>query len=364
MNFSLQKPYQSILFFVLIVLLIQILGNFTSFSDKIFPFVNQFFTSILHTLTSKIPFSLGDWLYGIGLILGLIFLTRFFIFLSKKKYKIVKVQISRFFYLLSFIYFSFHICWAFNYYKTPIKDSYAIESIGEDELKFWTNNYLIKCKEFREMVPEDSCGVFLLDLNQDEVSHTIMKSKNRFQKKYSQIKFSNNSFPNLKPSLYSSSFSYLGILGYYNPFTSEAQFNACSPDTKLLFSQFHETSHGWGFATESEANFVGFLVGSESENYAFQYVSNYMALRSLLNKLVWIDPKFVQLVLANYSDGMMRDRQDELENQERYNHRADDAFAMLNDAYLKLNNQEGLESYGKFVELLIGFNRKYTKVKN
>jgi hypothetical protein len=31
----------------------------------------------------------------------------------------------------------------------------------------------------------------------------------------------------------------------------------------------------------------------------------------------------------------------------------------MNEAFLRLNNQEGLQSYGRFVELLVGYHRKY-----
>src|SRR5690606_4043513 len=126
--------------------------------------------------------------------------------------------------------------------------------------------------------------------------------------------------PNVKPSLYSTMFSYMGVLGYYNPFTNEGQFNTKMPDTKILFTQMHETAHQWGFAPENEANFIGFLIGSKSENIEFNYVSHYMALRQILNRIVWEDPQFVEQLLEQYSDGMKRDRAYEIQIQLKYNH--------------------------------------------
>ena len=83
-------------------------------------------------------------------------------------------------------------------------------------------------------------------------------------------------------------------------------------------------------------------------------------MRSILNRILWVEPLYVKDYFENkYSEGMKRDRLYELEINAHYGGSAEDAFSLMNEAFLKLNNQEGLESYGKFVELLVGFNRKY-----
>src|SRR5690606_21437063 len=172
-----------------------------------------------------------------------------------------------------------------------------------------------------------------------------------------EIQLIHSTSPNLKASLVSTGFSYLGVSGYFVPFTSEAQYNTNQPDTKLLFTKMHETAHQWGFAAENEANFVGYLLGQESENIELNYVSNYKAMRSILNRILLVDPVYVQVMLFRYSDGMKRDRNYEKEILEKYSGKGDEAFSFMNEAFLRLNNQEGLESYGRFVELLVGFNR-------
>ena len=52
---------------------------------------------------------------------------------------------------------------------------------------------------------------------------------------------------------------YGGFLGYYNPFSGEAQVNTKVPAFIIPFTACHEIGHQLGFASESEASFVGYL---------------------------------------------------------------------------------------------------------
>ena len=47
--------------------------------------------------------------------------------------------------------------------------------------------------------------------------------------------------------------NYVGFQGYYNPFTTEAQYNAELPNTYIPFTLSHESAHQLGFAREQEA---------------------------------------------------------------------------------------------------------------
>jgi len=356
---KIKKPYDSIIIFASTIIVVRLIGWFKVFSDKVFPSLNQFFAKILYSFFSCFSFSAGDVFYTLFVLAGLIFFIHIArLIISKNKIRLMK-RISFLFYFLTIIYLVFHLLWGFNYYKTPLKESYNTEDIHLDELKDLAGFYLKKSIDDRSRVKENANGVFEFELTQKQIDSLIMESSQKLRKNYKELKFTNNMPPNIKVSQYSIMFSYLGVLGYYNPFTNEGQYNDKMPHTKMLFTQMHETAHQWGFAPENEANFIGFLIGSGSDCADFQYVSHYMALRQILNRIVWEDPKFVELLMKKYSSGMKRDRTYEIQVQLKYHHSADDAFSMLNEAYLRLNNQDGLESYGKFVELLVGYNRKY-----
>ncbi len=76
--------------------------------------------------------------------------------------------------------------------------------------------------------------------------------------------------------------SYSGFLGYYNPFTGEAQVNTTAPDFVIPFTTCHEMAHQLGYASESEASFVGYLVTKYNNLPVFNY-SAYFDLFSYAN---------------------------------------------------------------------------------
>jgi len=162
---------------------------------------------------------------------------------------------------------------------------------------------------------------------------------------------------NFKPSLYSGFMNYTGVLGYYNPFSTEAQYNSHLPHTYLPFTLSHESAHQLGFAREQEANFVGYLVGISSENPELRYSTEYFALKSLLRTLITEDEDFVKTMIEQYSEGMKRDYQAEKDFVDEYQGPMNTFFAFTNDLFLKTNQQEGAVTYSYFVDLLVRYER-------
>lgn len=352
------KPFTIFLFSILFV---RILG-ITSFPDKVFPSINHYFSRILYFISSQYSTSLGDVFYVILILFGICILGFLGGNIWKRNYAKVKSTLSFLIYFITGFYWIFHIIWGFNYYKTPIKESYNVEleENSLNELKRIAHQYFVKSVYYRNLVKEDENGVFKMSMTQGELKSELYQSAKKIAEKYPELKLTPSNPPNMKASLFSEAFSYMGVLGYYIPFTTEAQYNEKMPDSKMVFTKCHETAHQWGYASESEANFVGFVLGWESEHPDLLYASNFKAMRSVLNRILWVDPLYVKYyVEVLYSDGMKRDRQYELDVNVQYGGSAEDAFSLMNEAFLRLNNQEGLESYGRFVELLVGFNRKY-----
>lgn len=349
--------------FITSVLIVRIIGVLTSFSDNIFPYIQSFMSRILYNISTLISVSLGDIFYSVLGMIGFAFLVHLLLISKHKNWKLLRKKTTKLIWFLVIFYWAFHLVWGFNYYKTPISSNYNTENISVEELKVLAEVYFNRSVELRKLVKEDSRGVFKMELSSDQLVNEIEHSTKKIKSTYPEIRFIDPTPPNLKSSLYSTPFSYMGVSGYYVPFTSEAQYNRKIPDTKLLFTQLHETAHQWGFAPENEANFVGFLIGMESDHVELKYVSNYRAMRSILNRILFVDPVYVQIMLIRYSDGMKRDRLYEKEVNEKYEGKGEDAFSLMNEAFLRINNQEGLESYGRFVELLVGFNREYSKSK-
>ncbi len=361
MNFLKSFHFRLAVFILLGAFLCGKILSFTRFADYYYPPIYARISKGLYSISRQFPFSLGDifyLLFGIFILIGLIQIIRS---IRKKDSHSLHKKIIHALYFMTGFYCVFQLIWGFNYDKTPIVENYNSKDIKIEELKNLAEIYFMRSVFLREWVPEDENGVFKSSLKKEEFSAELDKAQAKIRNRYPEVRFNPTTSPNLKSSLFSNVFSYLGVSGYFVPFTAESQYNINQPDTKLFFTKMHETAHQWGFAAENEANFVGYLLGKQTENIELNYVSNYKAMRSVLNRILLVDPVYVQVMLFRYSDGMKRDRNYEKEISEKYSGKGDEAFSLMNEAFLKLNNQEGLESYGRFVELLVGFNRKYVQ---
>ena len=147
-------------------------------------------------------------------------------------------------------------------------------------------------------------------------------------------------------------------MGYYNPFTAEAQYNFNLPQTYIPFTIAHESSHQLGYAKEQEANFIAYLLGKSSANPDLQHCTNYYVLRALLNTINEQDSEFVKIIIDSYSDGMKRDREYELNFRKKHQGIIEDFFGLTNDLFLKSNQQEGSITYSYFIKLLTKYEQQ------
>jgi hypothetical protein len=300
-------------------------------------------------LFSWIPFSFGDLLY----ILTGIFLLYHATALFKKR--------TRHFSLLSILvginifYFLYQVFWGMLYFQVPIiKKLPAQEEPTTEKAKILALNYLEKCRRTRSLVKEDANGIFMItDLK--AVQKEILARQARLPENISGKKVSG--IHSFKPSLFKEVMNFTGILGYYNPFTAEAQYNSQLPNTYIPFTSAHESSHQLGFAREQEANFIGYLIGIDSKNPELRYSTEYFTLKSLLNFIVDKDPEFVKGMLKNYPPPMKRDRAYEKAFVLKHQGLLDDFFGFTNNLFLKSNQQEGSITYSYFIDLLLNYER-------
>ena len=297
---------------------------------------------------SRIPFSVGDVGY---FLLGCFLAYSFWKIIVSKDRKIYSVRLFKW---LNVFYFIYQVFWGMTYFQKPIIFYLDEKPPTQDELKSLAIKYLYLAKNTRVSVQEDEQGIFKIN-DWASVERHILQKQNKlpsiiYPKKGTKI-------PNFKPSLYSSVMNYTGILGYYNPFTTEAQYNEHLPHTMLPFTLAHESAHQLGYAREQEANFIAYLLAENTQNIELKYSVEYYVLKSLLNAIAQEDEIFVKSILSQYSEAMKRDRQAERTFFEEHQGVLNDVFAFTNDWFLKSNQQEGSITYSYFVDLLVRYER-------
>ena len=340
-------------YFILIqVVFIQILRRFPEFvehfySTSFFPYLSEVFRRSL----GSIPFSVGDLIYFFVGFLLLKWIVN--LFQKPKNWKIVGLEIAKGF---SIFYFLFHVCWAFNYYRQPLFEKMNIE-------KEYTNNDLLAFTKL--MIRETNAAQFALtnnvskkvisNLTQEEIFEKSINGYQNLSKKYSFFAYEN---PSIKKSLISLPLSYMGFSGYLNPFTNEAQVNDRIPIVNFPFTVCHEMAHQIGYASESEANFIGFLAVTQNENLHFKYAGYSAALRYCLRNWEVRNPMLGKKLLAEINPGVLENYKDSALHWQQYETFVEDGFKVFYDYFLKAHQQEdGLKSYSKFLNLLINYTK-------
>ena len=158
-----------------------------------------------------------------------------------------------------------------------------------------------------------------------------------------------------KPVHFSGLMSRLGLSGMYFPFTGEANFNAAQPDFDLPYVIAHEKAHQCGFAREGDANFIAFLVCSNSTNAYLRY-SGYLNALNVVYTLEGSAPDRYQRTSTMLGEGPQADLRARYGFWARYAGRASKVSHRINDSYLKANRiASGTQSYGEDVALIVGY---------
>ena len=327
------------------------------YSRKIFKVVNQ----ALSTITGWFRFSLGEFLLYSFIIFVLVFIiiTVIKAIISKKRWW--KTALKRLFILasiFSFLYASFIGLWAFNYARQPLGDSLKLDTspASVDELYDVCQTLAIRAVGLREQVNTGEDGIYTFNKNVSMEQTRMLYDKAANE---TGNTFLSGSFGQAKAVAYSEGLSQANITGVYFPFTAEANLNVNVPDLFFASAAVHEAAHQRGFAREDEANFLAYYVTSFSSEPEIEYSGTMLALVNSMNKLYSENEELYESIRQIYSVGMNADLAEYKDYWQAYQGKASEVSEKVNDSYLKTNmQQDGVKSYGRMVDLLIGLWRK------
>lgn len=320
------------------------------YSNSIYPFISTFF----RTLFGWIPFSVGEILYTILIILGIRYLIK-----KHKKIKANKLAFVRdIIMVLSVFYFTFHLTWGLNYYRAPLSDKFGIQNNASyEDIKKLTSELIQNTNQLQLKITGDSTKMVQVPYSRNEIFEKTIGNYNILAE---QLPFLEYHMPSIKKSMYSIISSYMGIGGYLNPFTNEAQVNRKTPLFRFPVVSGHEIGHQVGYSAENETNFIGYLVTLKNEDIYFQYSANAYALSYCLNALHRTDENASKELYEQLNEGVIKNYKELKDFNESYENPFEPIFKSIFSTFLKANNQkDGIKSYGKVVNLMVGYHQKY-----
>lgn len=348
-----QKYLKSILAFS-IVLQIIFLKIIARFPDV----VEQLYSNGLYVYISKlmryafgwVPFSVGDILYT----LATIYILRWLFVNRKRIIKDTKAWILDVLSAVSIGYFTFHLLWAFNYYRLPLHKALNIEKDYTTEALVATTERLISTVNTVHIAITNNDTIKVdMPYSKTELLQKVPKGYDKLSKKFPHLAYQPKS---VKRSIYSLPLTYMGFSGYLNPFTNEAQIDGLIPTFKYPTTASHEVAHQLGYAAENEANFIGSMAAMHHDDIYFKYSGYAFALRHCLHEIYRRDPKQYETLVTKVNKGILKNYQEVRDFWDSYQNPTEPLFKSTYDTFLKANNQvDGMESYSYVVALLVNY---------
>lgn len=349
------KPYLISLSFIPIIGIVYFLSKHPLWIEHYYSNgLYQVIATVSRFLSGLFYFSIGDILYLL-IIGGLLY-----VLYTKAKIWWRKPQlfIKSLFSWFSILLFVFYLSWGLNYYRIPLEKSLDISTqYTQEELENWVNQLIDRTNHLQLEITGDSLVAVSLTLSPREIYSQAIQG---YQSIALPIKNSSYPAPSLKSSLLSKALSYMGYGGYFNPFTHEAQVNKNIPRFRLPSISCHEIGHQLGYGSESDTNFISFLIASQHQSPYFRYAAYHSMLAYGLNEIHKTHPKQYPQWRQKVHPGVLENYREVVQFWEDYENPLEPFFKLWFDQYLKLNQQiEGISSYNRVVGLLIGYQRKY-----
>jgi len=320
----------------------------TYYSNLLYPIIS----SAQRLVSSIFPFAIGDLLYA---LLTIFALRQLVLFITKRQ-KTKKDYLffgKKSLHFILIIYISFKLLWGLNYSRPRINTQLKIsdKAYQKEQLLNLNTFFIEKLNSLGKSIDTNQTELTTKELKNIAITayNTLAATKPFFRYNYSS----------LKPVTSSWLTSKMGIEGYYNPLSGEANINDRLPNFVLPFVTCHEIAHQIGVAKEDEANLVGYLTAIHSSDARFQYSAYYNMLRYVLFEIRLKYPEDYNIIITQIPEDVLANFKIEREFWAKYNGAMSVYMGKTFDKILKLNNQQkGIKSYQDIVLWLVNYHAK------
>ncbi|MBP3205488.1 MAG: DUF3810 domain-containing protein [Lachnospiraceae bacterium] len=286
------KLYIGILLFT--VLLNGFSWSSTVFCDNYVRYVFPLWVNTYGRFSGAFPFSVGEILIFAGLVLVFLVPVGCVLRLIARirhsgKYA---VFFRRFMIFFAWVLLIVALIMTLNcfllYHTTSFSEKYlggGVEESPEDFLRL-RNKVAERCHALSAQMERDERGYIVYSGSMSENGEPLdMQDKareemRRLGERYPQLA---GYYPRPKAMLTSDFLCQQYTLGWYFPFSMEANYNDVAYVMNLPSTMCHELAHLKGFIYEDEANFIGYLACIRSEDPYFQY-SGYLSVLGYLER--------------------------------------------------------------------------------
>lgn len=311
--------------------------------------------AILAALSSIFPFSIAEMcLYALIPLVILFIVLAIRVVKDGRRFRRLVAGVLT---VPVFVYILFALTLGFAYRASSLEDKLDLSRDPVSVQELYDTAVLLRdaAAERYELLAVSEGGSTVMPYSFSELSKCLLDAYASLSDEYD---FLPRLYSRLKPVAWSEGMAYTHIAGVYTYMTGESNVNLVFPDYALVFTSAHELAHQRGIARENEANFVAFLVCTQSEDVYLQYAGYMSLFEYFINALATADRDRLDTLLEECPDGLLREM---IAYNEIYDQYRDSVVGEIsgavNDAYLQSQGMPGLRSYGMVVDLTVAYYR-------
>lgn len=351
-------PKFSLVFFGICVLAV-IIHVSCLISEVFADFYNQtagaMVRAILAYLTMLLPFSLAE-----TIIIGMPVLLATMIYISVRCFRKSDTEATRcivgLFSILTLMYSIFVLGYGMGYHGTSLASKLQLKenAVTAEELKQTAEKLLEEMTPILDEIPFSDEGQSYMTYRLNDMNGKLNDTYVKVSKKYPFIQKIRTK---IKYIVLSEPMTYTHISGVYSYYTGEANLNINFPDYTLPFTAAHELAHQRGIAPENEANFVAFLICTESDDPYIKYSGYLNMFEYVTNALYTANSEMYYEVISKVDSRARGEMVAYSRFFEKYRESvASEVSDAVNDTYLKTQGQSsGSASYGLVVDLAVAY---------
>ena len=235
-------------------------------------------------LMSVFPFSVGEGMIVLAVLFTAAAIVMGFMRILVRKGR-VKMLISAFFQVYAWGFLAVFMIMTWNcfilYHASEFDETYmaqkAQRTYTDRELIQVRNHIVEELNALTEQMERDGEGFLVY---QGDMKQEAVRAMQGLGEEYELL---SGYYPQAKGITASDFLSQQYMMGYYFPFSMEANYNTSMYIANVPATLCHELAHLKGFIYEDDANFIGFLACINSEDPFYRY-SGYLSVLNYVEK--------------------------------------------------------------------------------
>lgn len=311
--------------------------------------------NVIDMTLGRLPFpSVYLFMISVALILGLYFfkLRKKTGWKSKSLYSIRALANG-----LGALIFFFLVLWGFNYQRTPIVEQLGLQpkSMDLEQLKNEVQITLRLAVQYRSAITQDTAAIEKI-LPYPELEK-LVRANIADNLDMMGLNFTGRPRTKLFPP--PGFMRKMGILGIYFPFTGESYIDPTLHPLEQPFTVAHEMAHSYGVTDEGEANFIAWVICTNSDDALLRYSGQLRLLNYQISDFFRMAPEEYKEWVKTLDRGIRNDMISLRKASEAIKAFSLELSRKTNDVFLKTQGvKAGINSYQQLPKLAFAWRER------